>query len=654
MIVSATRLPHARLFASLARFRDDERGALAFFMVFAFLIMIMFGGIAVDVMRFETRRVALQQTMDRAALAAASLNQTRPPQEIAEDWFEKAGLGEDLAYVEFSAPTVNTIFDPGQREVKISARVRSYNYFMRIMTDVEYLEGPSATEAKQGVSNIEVMLVLDITGSMGSALGDGRTKIEALREAASEFVTILKENDDNNGVSIGIVPYAAQVNVPANLRSQFNETNLSTWDLVANAGVPNINCMEFPVSTYGTTGISLTSPIPMAAVADSNSSTTTTAGYVAPQAPVATSRACTTLPDNTGTPYNEEVVNHVVLPTKDPAPLIEAISRLQAQGNTYIAVGMRWGSALLDEKARPIYTAIGDPSVAGRPADNLIDPDADVSLQTRKIIVLMTDGEHVTNNHIFDAYKSGLSPIYLGTDGNYAIRFTSGGPALTNGTRPGLSATNTCSGWVLGTGREYFVNHLKRNNVRLKVGASEPEGFGTGTNTAGACEPRAWVAGPTGPWNAPSGTLSWPVYDSAGNKVKNSDGTDRMIQARQLDWSEVWRFVRVSWMARQLYMRSGVSGTGSYDPIMNTFRGTYLSSVANMNSLLQTNCTAARAAGMEIYGIAFAAPTNGQTQINGCASSPKENYYYNATDSANLLSAFRKIATDISDLRLTQ
>jgi Flp pilus assembly protein TadG len=307
-------------------------------MIFAFLVMIMFGGIAVDVMRFETRRVALQQTMDRAALAAASLNQTRPPQEIAEDWFDKTGLGDDLEFVEFSTPTVNTIFDPGQREVQISARVRSYNYFMRIMTDVEYLEGPSVTEAKQGVSNIEVMLVLDITGSMGEALGDGRTKIQALREAASEFVTILKENDDNNGVSIGIVPYAAQVNVPAALRSQFSVTNLSTWDLVPNAGVPNINCLEFPTSTFNTTGIAQTLSVPMAAVADSNSATTTTAGYVAPQTPVATSRACTTVADVGTTPYNDELVNHIVMPTKDPVPLTTAISRLQAAGNTYIAV----------------------------------------------------------------------------------------------------------------------------------------------------------------------------------------------------------------------------------------------------------------------------------------------------------------------------
>jgi hypothetical protein len=73
-----------------------------------------------------------------------------------------------------------------------------------------------------------------------------------------------------------------------------------------------------------------------------------------------------------------------------------------------------------------------------------------------------------------------------------------------------------------------------------------------------------------------------------------------------------------------------------------------------MNTLLQTNCTAARDAGIEVYGIAFAAPASGQAQILGCSSSPEENYYFNATDNAKLMEAFNAIATDISDLRLTQ
>lgn len=586
---STFRSVFGQLNLSVKRFRDDESGALTFFMLLMFVLMIMFGGIAVDVMRFETRRVAMQQTLDRAALAAASLTQTRTPQVIAADWFEKAGLGEDLAMVEFSDPTVAAVSDAGLRRVTMSARVRSYNFFMGIFSDNDYLDGPTHTEAAQGVSEIEVIMVLDITGSMGGSAGNGKTKIEALRDAASDFVTIVKGNDTKDGVSIGLVPYAAQVNIPVNLRDQFTAINISTWDGIANAGVPNINCFEFPTSTYGTTGISLTTPIRMAAVADANNGVSNTTSFLAPVAPNAASRACTTVNDVASTAHNEATANQVFLPTKNGDAVKERISRLVAAGNTYIAVGMRWGTALIDESARPIYTAIGDASVAGRPANN-------DSIETRKIIILMTDGSHVTNQYILDAYKTGLSPIWRGSsDGNFAIRYTNGGPARTNGTRP------SCAG-----SRTYFVPHLQ---------------------SAQSCQSGAWLSTPS--WTG-SGTV------------------------RQLDWSEVWRYVRVSWVARQLYMRSNVSGTGTYNTIMGQFRGTYLSSTTNMNTLLQQNCTAARNAGVEIYGIAFAAPTGGQTQINGCASFPKENYYFNATDGDKLQAAFRQIATDISELRLTQ
>jgi hypothetical protein len=126
-----------------------------------------------------------------------------------------------------------------------------------------------------------------------------------------------------------------------------------------------------------------------------------------------------------------------------------------------------------------------------------------------------------------------------------------------------------------------------------------------------------------------------------------------MITATRLDWSEVWRYLRVSWVVRQLYNRSGVTGATDFAAVQELISGTYRTE-SQMNTLLQQNCAAARNAGIEIYGIAFAAPAVGQTQIQGCSSTPRETYYYNATSSAALLAAFREIAADIADLRLTQ
>lgn len=572
---------------------------MAIFGIFVFFLMLVFGGIAVDVMRAETRRVTLLQTMDRAALAAASLRQERDPDEVALEWFEKAGLNESPA-ARFSTPELTVTNQAGLRKVTAKAKVRSYNHFMHLL-DVDYLDAPAVTEAAQGVSHIEVMMVLDITGSMNSPASTGTsTKIQDLRQYAQEFVDIVKKNDTKNGVSIGIVPYAAQVNIPANLRAQYTVSNLSHWNGVPLQGVPNINCIEIPTSTYTSTALSQSATMPMAAVADTNSSTTTTTNYVTPNngRPVATGRICTTTPDSGSTPYNDELVNQVFLPTKDGAAVKTRIARLTAGGNTSIALGMRWGTALIDETARPIYSAIGDATVQGRPADN---PDDFDKKKIRKIIILMTDGENVSNTYIYNAFKTGLSPIYVGADGNFAIRYTTSGTAMTNGTRPACAGANT-----------YFVPHLKPNSD-------------TTCNSVSSGGRVAWLSTPS--WSG-SGTV------------------------RQLDWSEVWSLVRVSWVARQLYMRSNVSGTNNYDTIMNQFRGTYLS-VSSLNSLLQANCKAARDAKIEIYGIAFAAPPGGQAQIQGCATNV-ENYYFDAQNGPELRSAFNTIATFISDLRLTQ
>lgn len=645
---STLSLVLGRASGSLVRFRDDERGSMALIIIFTFLAMIMFGGIAVDVMRFETRRIALQQTLDRAALAAASMTQTRSASAIANEWFEKAGLNDGLEFARYSDPNVTELVDAGQRRVAMTARVRSNNFFMAIYSPNDYLEGPSGAKAAQGVSQIEVMLVLDITGSMEEPLGDGRTKIQALRTAATDFVTIVKENDRRNGVSIGMVPYAAQVNLPAVLRAEFNETNLSTWDGVANAGVPDINCLEVPTSTYGATALSRTSPIRMMAVADTGSATTTSANFLDPTGfpPNPTSRACTTDP-------TAPTANQVVLPTKIAANLTGRIGALRAAGNTSIAVGMRWGTALIDEAARPIYAnLITEPGMENRPDNN---DEANDSSKTRKIIVLMTDGSHVVNTHILDNYKTGASPIWRGTDGNYAILFQNGGAALTGGARP----TN-CSGWTIPATRNYFLPHMKDNSERQRVNAAEVEGLGTGANTAGACDPNAWVGGGANPtW--PRTTADGPDANDERDVVTVADGPDAdnlpdvvMVTATRLDWSEVWRYVRLSWVARQLYMRSGVTGTNDYNTVMNIFRTNYLTSVTNLNNLLQQNCTAARNAGIEVYGIAFAAPTAGAAQISACSSEPKATYYFSASNSGDLLSAFRAIATDISDLRLTQ
>jgi Flp pilus assembly protein TadG len=633
-----------RFRTALSRFRQEERGAMAIFMVMIFFLMLVFGGIAVDVMRFETRRVTLQQTMDRAALAAASLTQTKDGKVIAEDWFDKAGLNdENMLMVDFSDPVVKDINFDDFRSTTVDATVRSNNFFMHWL-GVDYLEGPARSEAGQGVSKIEVMMVLDISGSMGelAAAGDTKTKIEALRESAEYFVTVVKEADVKNQVSIGIVPYNGQVNVPANLRAQFTSvTNLSHWGGSANQGVPNINCLEIPTSTYNTTGLSTTTSMRMAAVADTakvvvadvRQDMPTDLGYL-PAANYTPStnpldRICNTIPDDPGTAHNEATANHVMLPTKTAADVITRIQNLAAGGYTSIAIGMRWGTALIDETARPIYTAIGDPSVAGRPDNNISPVNASNEERTRKIIILMTDGEHVATNHIKDAYKSGASPIYLGSDGNYAIRFWSAGTDLHDNSRSnncqGTNLRNSVNVGGVNRFREYFVPHLK-------------------TGTTDTCVLDAWKFDPKWTYTIPDG----PDADTLPDVVQ--------VTGVQLDWSEVWARLPLNYVTRQFYARSNVSSV-THSAALSQFRQGYINA-STLDTLLQQNCTAAKNQDIEVYGIAFAAPAGGQVQIEACASRDEngssDSFYFNAANEVALQAAFRSIVRQLDELRLTQ
>jgi len=587
----------SRLATSIRRFRDDERGAMAIFMLGIFFLMLVFGGIAVDYMRFEIRRVALQQTMDRAALAAANLENTRDPQEVVADYWAKAKLGEGLRTAEYSEPIVTVLEGQNRssKQVSIRADVRSYNYFMGMgFMPVDYLEGPARTKAVQGASQVEVMLVLDITGSMDGVIpGDTKKRITGLVEAATLFVNEVKDNDALNQVSIGIVPYNTQVNLGPALRAKYNATNIPTVNGVANAGVPNVNCLEVPTTTafFQQTAIPTSLAMPMSVHADPDASTLRDTNYYAWNN---TSRATltdwTTVSGQSNFMCPANAYSEVLLPTMNKTALLNKINSLRPGGRTSIMMGMRWGVALLDESARPIYADLraGEASMAGRPANNA---DAD----TRKIIVLMTDGDHVATSTMRDPYKTGISPIYRSNvDGNYSIFLD-------------RASTNL----------DYWVPHLCPTSNNCTAG---------------------WRAQP---WS---------------NSTNN--GT-----FRQLDWSEVWQAVRVTWVAQQLYARSRFNGqteTTIYNNQMALFRnGTYLD-VATMNARLQANCAAAKASGMEVYGIAFGAGAAGEAQIRGCASAKgsdpndKTGYYFQPQSSTELRTVFRDIASQISKLRLTQ
>lgn len=385
MVRAISPRPSARV---LRRFGRAEEGSLTVFALCLFFLMVIMAGVAIDVTRYEMTRTALQNTLDRCTLMAAALDQELVPDEVVRDCIAKAGMASMLE-------DVHVVAGMNLREVTTRGRADTNPFFLH-MIGIEEMDAVARSSAEQSITNIELSLVLDVSGSMAGA------KISNLKTAASAFVDTVLAADSDNRTSIALVPYNGQVNLGPTLRSQFNATDIH--------GTANVNCIDLPANAYDGTAMSTTAAMPMTADADSYSTTWMTMGFLA-----RTDGWATPHPLNKWCPASTG--NIVRLPNNDGTLIKAQINGLTAIGATSINAGLKWGVTLLDPASRGLMNATGlmPATFAPRPFDYA---DEDVM----KIIVLMTDGAHFAEERINAGFRTGASTIWRSAgDGQYSI-----------------------------------------------------------------------------------------------------------------------------------------------------------------------------------------------------------------------------------------
>ncbi|WP_116084518.1 VWA domain-containing protein [Tropicimonas sp. IMCC34011] len=353
---------------ALARFVGEQHGGLVIFSLFLLSGMLLAVSVGLDTMRFELRRTQLQNTLDNAVLAAADLDQTLEPQDVVRDYFDRAGL-DNLS--------VDVSVEEGlnYRSVSASTSDEIRTLLMRLV-GIDTLKTPAAGTANETIMKVEISLVLDNSGSMGSY---GRLNL--LKDAAKDFVdTVLGKATEQDRISINIVPFATQVNAGEDLLKHYNvsQEHRYSWcvdfrseDFTTPAILPNQRLQRtghFEISTYSKP------PDPNMFVC-----------------PILESREITVM-------------------ESDIQALHDRIDSFWAQGNTSIDIGAKWGAALLDPATRPIIAdMIGDGAVSsqfnGRPY-NYDEEDA------LKVLVVMSDGENTSQHYLRDEFSSGTADIY--------------------------------------------------------------------------------------------------------------------------------------------------------------------------------------------------------------------------------------------------
>lgn len=572
-----------------ARFQRDEGGAILMFSLFMFMMIVFIGGIGVDLMRFETERAKLQSTLDRAVLAAADIEQVRQPKEVVEDYFAKSGLTGSLG-------TVTPDQGLGFRSVSATASKRVGTHLIHLL-GIDSLTAPAAAAAEERVDNVEISLVLDVSGSMAN-----NSRIENLRTAGGEFIDAVFANAAANKVSVSLVPYNGQVNVGVDLIDKYNIQQRHN----------NSYCVDLPAAAYESLALPTTLLMSQHVVADtfnipvytSDHSLASRSGYYNGAVDMIPFRTNSSTTANRWCDPN--TANRIRVLNNNTTTLKTAINSLEAVGATSIDLGMRWGTALLDPSSRAVVTSlVAENKVisafSGRPFEH-------TDLDTLKVVVLMTDGEHFPNEYISDGYRWGQSPIYRNSaDGLHSI----------------FHATRTQA-------EKFYTPH---NNTWRE--------FPWGGGVVETCEPGTWYRDWWGRWRQNPPTCTSAI----------SYGT-----AVQQTWPQVWSNLKTAWVAEQLYARPLNQNANMWWNRIITREGSLNWNTQNhdasaMDTRLLGLCNMAKQKGIVIYTIAFEAPTAARTLLQNCASSVNHAF---DVDGLEISSAFASIATSIRKLRLTQ
>ena len=203
----------SKIVSGFKRLMSNERGNMAIVVGMATVPMILIMGAAVDFENASNTHTELQSAVDSAALYAASLDSY--PNDVLtrkSKFYFNANFSANGSTDPSLAPTYNvtTVGD----SITATASVPVNNAFMKIAGLPTTTISATSVVKKAGI-NLEVSLVLDNTGSMGSINPKtGNSAIYDLKVAAAKFVDqVMPATQGQFYTKIAAIPYNSSVNL---------------------------------------------------------------------------------------------------------------------------------------------------------------------------------------------------------------------------------------------------------------------------------------------------------------------------------------------------------------------------------------------------------------------------------------------------------
>ena len=196
--------PRNKIPASARRFLRERSGNVMMMFGLTVIPLVIATGVAIDYGRGMIVKHRLAAALDATALAVGT-ELHKPAKELetkAQSYFKANYPAEELGV-------------PGKLDMTIKGKVISLSASAKVDTAMMNLVGyremtvAASTEVTRKIRGVEIVMVLDNTGSMKNG-----GKIEALKTAAKDLVDILFGDEQTPPfLKVGLVPFAAAVNV---------------------------------------------------------------------------------------------------------------------------------------------------------------------------------------------------------------------------------------------------------------------------------------------------------------------------------------------------------------------------------------------------------------------------------------------------------
>ncbi len=420
-IASALSMVSLRpLVARVRSFPEDQSGGIAVMFALMFVALAVFVGAAVDLGRWSQARSQTISAMDAAVLAGGRVLQ------LNEQDVEGARAAAARYYAENTkdrTPVVeDTIsFDVTDDNIGFQASGNAYlqTTFLSL-AHIQRLPLFASTEAQfskaqfkaggNSNSDVEISMMLDVTGSMKDTKTKKETieKITALKSAATKLVnTVIMDSARANFVRVAIVPFAEGVRLPADAVSSAMGSPKKIVKKTSGSGknqktilynrsehcvVERAGSDRYTDAAPGSGSYVLPFRDEVASIATSDGTvsidgrSSNTEGAAADIQWASGSNLSQTKKNQLKTAANTfascplPAADELVPLSKDKEMLKTKIEGLQLAGSTAGQIGTAWAWYTLSPNWNTLWSA--DSAAAG------------YDIKTRKIAILMTDGEY--------------------------------------------------------------------------------------------------------------------------------------------------------------------------------------------------------------------------------------------------------------------